>query len=65
MTVIYNMYIDRADKPWIGDRRFTEQAATTALLKFWSARKFPETNAKRTRERGGSLVQGHSPTSKG
>ena len=29
------------------------------------ARKFPETNAKRTRERGGSLVQGHSPTSKG
>ena len=25
MTVIYNMSIDRADKPWIGDRRFTEQ----------------------------------------
>ena len=24
MTVIYNMSIDRADKPWIGDRRFTE-----------------------------------------
>ena len=22
MTVIYNMSIDRADKPWIGDRRF-------------------------------------------
>ena len=28
----------------------------TALLKFWSARKFPETNARRTRERGDSLV---------
>ena len=26
MTVIYNMSIDRADKPWIGDRRFTEPA---------------------------------------
>ena len=25
MTVIYNMSIDRADKPWIGDRRFTEK----------------------------------------
>ena len=25
MTVIYNMSIDRADKPWIGDRRLTEQ----------------------------------------
>jgi hypothetical protein len=24
MTVIYNMSIDRADKPWIGDRRLTE-----------------------------------------
>ena len=24
MTVFYNMSIDRADKPWIGDRRFTE-----------------------------------------
>ena len=24
MTVIYNMSIDRADKPWIGDRWFTE-----------------------------------------
>ena len=24
MTVIYYMSIDRADKPWIGDRRFTE-----------------------------------------
>ena len=24
VTVIYNMSIDRADKPWIGDRRFTE-----------------------------------------
>ena len=26
MTVIYNMSIDRADKPWIGDRRLTEIA---------------------------------------
>ena len=26
MTVIYNMSIDRADKPWIGDRRLTEMA---------------------------------------
>ena len=26
MTVIYNMSIDRADKPWIGDRRLTEEA---------------------------------------
>ena len=25
MTVIYNMSIDRADKPWIGDRRLTEE----------------------------------------
>ena len=24
MTVIYNMSVDRADKPWIGDRRLTE-----------------------------------------
>ena len=24
MTVIYHMSIDRADKPWIGDRRLTE-----------------------------------------
>ena len=27
MTVIYNMSIDRADKPWIGDRRLTESSA--------------------------------------
>ena len=27
MTVIYYMSIDRADKPWIGDRRFTERRA--------------------------------------
>jgi hypothetical protein len=27
MTVIYNMSIDRADKPWIGDRRFTPESA--------------------------------------
>ena len=26
MTVIYNMSIDRADKPWIGDRRLTEHS---------------------------------------
>ena len=26
MTVIYNMSIDRADKPWIGDRRLTEDS---------------------------------------
>jgi hypothetical protein len=30
MTVIYNMSIDRADKPWIGDRRFTESATWAA-----------------------------------
>ena len=24
MTVIYYMSIDRADKPWIGDRRLTD-----------------------------------------
>jgi hypothetical protein len=29
MTVIYNMSIDRADKPWIGDRRFTESTTQT------------------------------------
>ena len=29
MTVIYNMSIDRADKPWIGDRRFTENNCLT------------------------------------
>ena len=27
MTVIYYMSIDRADKPWIGDRRLTELPA--------------------------------------
>ncbi len=27
MTVIYNMSIDRADKPWIGDRRFIERTS--------------------------------------
>ena len=26
MTVIYYMSIDRADKPWIGDRRLTEDS---------------------------------------
>ena len=26
MTVIYYMSIDRADKPWIGDRRLTEES---------------------------------------
>jgi hypothetical protein len=30
MTVIYNMSIDRADKPWIGDRRLTEQSLWAA-----------------------------------
>ena len=30
MTVIYNMSIDRADKPWIGDRRLTEPHPTPA-----------------------------------
>ena len=29
MTVIYNMSIDRADKPWIGDRRLTEGRCDT------------------------------------
>ena len=33
MTVIYNMSIDRADKPWIGDRRFTETAVRVTLAK--------------------------------
>ena len=31
MTVIYNMSIDRADKPWIGDRRFTEHSDLTSV----------------------------------
>ena len=35
MTVIYNMSIDRADKPWIGDRRFTE-IATCVARSYWS-----------------------------
>ena len=37
MTVIYNMSIDRADKPWIGDRRLTEKYAIcidTSAMKF-------------------------------
>ena len=33
MTVIYNMSIDRADKPWIGDRRLTEIQNTVARPK--------------------------------
>ena len=32
MTVIYNMSIDRADKPWIGDRRLTETARGSEAL---------------------------------
>jgi hypothetical protein len=32
MTVIYYMSIDRADKPWIGDRRLTEGPPLAALL---------------------------------
>ena len=32
MTVIYNMSIDRADKPWIGDRRFTETTAVVVVV---------------------------------
>ena len=32
MTVIYNMSIDRADKPWIGDRRFTETTTTAVVV---------------------------------
>ena len=31
MTVIYNMSIDRADKPWIGDRRLTECTVASCL----------------------------------
>jgi hypothetical protein len=31
MTVIYNMSIDRADKPWIGDRRLTESESERAI----------------------------------
>ena len=31
MTVIYNMSIDRADKPWIGDRRLTERPRSVDL----------------------------------
>ena len=31
MTVIYYMSIDRADKPWIGDRRLTEQGGVAWL----------------------------------
>ena len=35
MTVIYNMSVDRADKPWIGDRRLTE-ATTSAGIRHFS-----------------------------
>jgi hypothetical protein len=31
MTVIYYMSIDRADKPWIGDRRLTEYMMIAVL----------------------------------
>ena len=33
MTVIYNMSIDRADKPWIGDRRLTESTGLNGVRK--------------------------------
>ena len=36
MTVIYNMSIDRADKPWIGDRRLTEPPAIARFGSYWS-----------------------------
>ena len=32
MTVIYSLSIDRADKTWIGDRRFTEMVRQLAGL---------------------------------
>ena len=32
VTVIYNMSIDRADKPWIGDRRFTEASCIDGAM---------------------------------
>ena len=42
MTVIYNMSIDRADKPWIGDRRFPDRVlknrgslSTRRIAKLW------------------------------
>ena len=34
MTVIYNMSIDRADKPWIGDRRLTEWGAYAPYFQY-------------------------------
>ena len=34
MTVIYYMSIDRADKPWIGDRRLTEMYNHVVLSHF-------------------------------
>ena len=33
MTVIYNMSVDRADKPWIGDRRLTESGGAARAWK--------------------------------
>ena len=33
MTVIYYMSIDRADKPWIGDRRLTEYLYHPVIVK--------------------------------
>ena len=36
MTVIYNMSIDRADKPWIGDRRLTELSEFPMYFSFGS-----------------------------
>ena len=36
MTVISNMSIDRADKPWIGDRRLTEVSYDNVLESFTS-----------------------------
>ena len=35
MTVIYNMSIDRADKPWIGDRRLTELHCMRGVWGTW------------------------------
>ena len=41
MTVIYYMSIDRADKPWIGNRRLTEAVYMTTMGKKFENRTCP------------------------
>ena len=41
MTVIYNMSIDRADKPSIGRRRFTEWPVSADVAPRSASRRWP------------------------